>query len=104
MGNLTFGSGLCGFANRIDNLAKMLLRLIKRKFGPPSEPVRARITQADPDTLLTGPSASWSPKAWTRCCIEMLVTNGARDDAVSRADYAAFHAVSALHLSQGNSF
>jgi predicted transposase/invertase (TIGR01784 family) len=32
--------------------AKMLLRLIERKFGPPSEPVRARITQADPDTLL----------------------------------------------------
>lgn len=35
---------------------------------------------------------------------EMLVTNGAWDDAVSRAYYAAFHAVSALHLSQGNSF
>jgi len=32
--------------------AKMLLRQIERKFGPPSEPVRARITQADPDTLL----------------------------------------------------
>ncbi|WP_373507314.1 Rpn family recombination-promoting nuclease/putative transposase, partial [Thiocapsa sp.] len=32
--------------------AKMLLRLIERKFGPPSEPVRVRITQADPDTLL----------------------------------------------------
>ena len=32
--------------------AKMLLRLIERKFGPPSEPVRARITQADPDRLL----------------------------------------------------
>ncbi len=32
--------------------AEMLLRLIERKFGPPSEPVRARITQADPDTLL----------------------------------------------------
>ncbi len=32
--------------------AKMLLRLIERKFGPPSEPLRARITQADPDTLL----------------------------------------------------
>ena len=35
---------------------------------------------------------------------EMLVTNGAWDDAVSRAYDAAFHAVSALHLSQGNSF
>ena len=33
-------------------LAKMLLRLIERKFGPPSEPVRARITPADPDRLL----------------------------------------------------
>jgi hypothetical protein len=32
--------------------AKMLLRRIERKVGPPSEPVRARITQADPDTLL----------------------------------------------------
>lgn len=31
--------------------AKMLLRQIERKFGPPSEPVRARITRADPDTL-----------------------------------------------------
>ncbi len=31
---------------------RMLLRQIERKFGPPSEPVRARITQADPDTLL----------------------------------------------------
>ena len=32
--------------------ATMLLRLIERKFGPPSERVRARITQADPETLL----------------------------------------------------
>ena len=32
--------------------AKMLLRLIERKFGPPSEPVRNRITQANSDTLL----------------------------------------------------
>ncbi|WP_373507308.1 DUF4351 domain-containing protein [Thiocapsa sp.] len=30
----------------------MLPRPIERKFGPPSEPVRVRITQADPDTLL----------------------------------------------------
>ena len=30
----------------------MLLRLLERKFGPPSEPVRARITQADAETLL----------------------------------------------------
>ena len=32
--------------------AKILLRLIERKFGPPSEPIRTRITEADPDTLL----------------------------------------------------
>ncbi|WPL11545.1 Rpn family recombination-promoting nuclease/putative transposase [Thiorhodovibrio litoralis] len=32
--------------------AKTLLRLIERKFGPPSEPIRERITQADSDTLL----------------------------------------------------
>ena len=30
----------------------MLLRLIDRKFGPPSEPVRERITNADRETLL----------------------------------------------------
>jgi len=35
---------------------------------------------------------------------EMLVANGAWDDAVSRAYYAAFHAVSALHLSQDQTF
>jgi predicted transposase/invertase (TIGR01784 family) len=32
--------------------ATMLLRLIERKFGPPSEPMRERIIQADPDHLL----------------------------------------------------
>ncbi|NEV65164.1 Rpn family recombination-promoting nuclease/putative transposase [Thiorhodococcus minor] len=32
--------------------ATVLLRQLERKFGPPSEPVRAKITQADPDTLL----------------------------------------------------
>jgi hypothetical protein len=32
--------------------AKTLLHLIERKFGPPSEPIRTRITQADSDTLL----------------------------------------------------
>jgi len=35
---------------------------------------------------------------------EMLAANGAWDDAASRAYYAAFHAISALHLSQGNTF
>ncbi|QVL51535.1 MAG: DUF4351 domain-containing protein [Thiocapsa sp.] len=32
--------------------AKILLRLIERKFGPPSETVRHRITSADSETLL----------------------------------------------------
>jgi len=32
--------------------AKMLLRLIERKFGPASEPIRTRITEADSKTLL----------------------------------------------------
>jgi hypothetical protein len=30
----------------------MLLRLIERKFGPPSATVRHRITEADSETLL----------------------------------------------------
>ena len=30
----------------------MLLRLLERKFGPLSAPVRERITQADAETLL----------------------------------------------------
>lgn len=32
--------------------ATMLLRLIERRFGPPSQPVRERINQADAQTLL----------------------------------------------------
>ena len=32
--------------------AKILLRQIERKFGPPSETVRHRITAADSETLL----------------------------------------------------
>jgi hypothetical protein len=32
--------------------AEMLLRLIERKFGPPSATVRHRITEADSETLL----------------------------------------------------
>jgi hypothetical protein len=32
--------------------AKILLRLIERKFGPPSETVRHQITEADSETLL----------------------------------------------------
>ncbi|MBK1646917.1 transposase [Thiocapsa imhoffii] len=32
--------------------AAILLRLIERRFGPPSDQVRERISQADPKTLL----------------------------------------------------
>ncbi|MBK1699842.1 hypothetical protein CKO22_02625 [Thiococcus pfennigii] len=32
--------------------ATILLRLIERKFGPPSETVRERVTQANPEVLL----------------------------------------------------
>lgn len=35
---------------------------------------------------------------------EILVAAGAWEDAASRAYYAAFHAISALHLSRGNAF
>jgi uncharacterized protein (UPF0332 family) len=35
---------------------------------------------------------------------EMLLANDAWDDAVSRAYYAVFHAISALHLSNGQAF
>ncbi len=32
--------------------AAMLLRIIERRFGPPSDQVRERVTRADPNTLL----------------------------------------------------
>lgn len=35
---------------------------------------------------------------------DLLLTAGLPDDAASRAYYAAFHAVSALHLADGNAF
>ena len=35
---------------------------------------------------------------------DLLLTEELPDDAASRAYYAAFHAVSALHLAQGNAF
>jgi len=38
----------------------MLLRLIARKFGPPTEPVRERIERADPETLV-----EWSDRILT---------------------------------------
>ncbi|MEA3644060.1 MAG: HEPN domain-containing protein [Lamprobacter sp.] len=35
---------------------------------------------------------------------DLLLAEGLPDDAASRAYYAAFHAVSAIHLAQGNAF
>ena len=35
---------------------------------------------------------------------ELLLREGASDDAASRAYYAAFHAITALHLLRGNTF
>jgi uncharacterized protein (UPF0332 family) len=35
---------------------------------------------------------------------DLLIAEGLPDDAASRAYYAAFHAVSALHLAEGNAF
>jgi hypothetical protein len=39
-------------AGRQEGVANVLLLQIERKFGPPSEAVRARITSADPETQL----------------------------------------------------
>jgi hypothetical protein len=48
--------------------AAILLRLIDRKFGPPSEPVRARISSADPDTLLR-----WSDRILTADSLDAVL-------------------------------
>ena len=48
--------------------AAMLLRLIDRKFGPPSEPVRERITSADPETLLR-----WSDRILTADSLDAVL-------------------------------
>ena len=45
---------------RQEGEAAILLRLIDRKFGPPSEMVRERISSADPETLLR-----WSDRILT---------------------------------------
>ena len=42
--------------------AAVVLRLIERRFGPLSDDVRKRVTQADPNTgCCNGPSASSMP-------------------------------------------
>ena len=46
----------------------MLLRLIDRKLGPPSEPVRERITSADPETLLR-----WSDRILTADSLDAVL-------------------------------
>ena len=48
--------------------AAVLLRLIERKFGPPSAPVRKRIVEADAETLLT-----WSERILTADTIEAVL-------------------------------
>ena len=46
----------------------VLLRQIERKFGPPSEPVRRRIVEADAETLLT-----WSERILTADTLEAVL-------------------------------
>ncbi|AUB84979.1 transposase [Candidatus Thiodictyon syntrophicum] len=46
----------------------MLLRQIDRKFGPPSETVRARISSADPDSLLR-----WSDRILTADSLDAVL-------------------------------
>ena len=48
--------------------AAILLRLIDRKFGPPSETVRARISSADPDSLLR-----WSDRILTADSLDAVL-------------------------------
>lgn len=48
--------------------AKVLVRLIERKFGPPSESVRQRISGADPETLLC-----WSERMLTADSLEAVL-------------------------------
>jgi len=45
---------------RQEGEAAVLLRLITLKFGPPSEPVRQRVQEADAETLL-----DWSERVLT---------------------------------------
>jgi len=48
--------------------AKLLLRLIERKFGPPTEPVRQQLLEADPETLLR-----WSDQILTADSLEAML-------------------------------
>ena len=48
--------------------AAILLRLVERKFGPPSESVRERIASADPETLL-----AWSERILTADDVEAVL-------------------------------
>ena len=48
--------------------ARLLLRLIKRKFGPPTEPVRQQLLEADPETLLR-----WSDQILTADSLEAML-------------------------------
>ncbi len=53
---------------RQDGEAAILLRLIDRKFGAPNEAARARITSADPDTLLR-----WSDRILTADSLDAVL-------------------------------
>lgn len=48
--------------------ATVLLHLIERKFGPPSESVRTRIASADPETLL-----AWSERILTADSVDAVL-------------------------------
>ena len=48
--------------------ANVLLHLIERKFGPPSESVRTRIASADPETLL-----AWSERILTADSVDAVL-------------------------------
>ena len=47
---------------------KVLVRLIERKFGPPTESVRERISGADPETLLR-----WSERILTADTLDAVL-------------------------------
>ena len=51
-----------------EGVANVFLRLIERKFGPPSDSVRAQIARADPKTLL-----AWSERILTADTLEAVL-------------------------------
>ena len=55
---------------------EILLQLLSVKFGPPSEAVRARIAQAEADTLL-----EWSTRVLTATTAEEVIAAGGRGEA-----------------------